>query len=613
MILDDETSFEVTDDDIIAGGFTAILSSADAGEYDIYSGYFLVESVVADETGTVIERNDNGCFELEAYTAYVVTISTEYISDAGEYTVCVEYQYPEGHENNPSWLYSLGESVTAAYKGDYMSVWYTFYADGNGTVTVTTSDEAALIMIKPVGGMDITNTDEEYNLVSSVSINVMAGRQYMIGVTDANWSEEAREIVFTPTFTEGEYLGDGSMNNPNVLVDGSNTANVPAWETTYFVYTATGNGTLTLTTENANCYWAIATEFGDFEYSTEATLSIKLEMDAKLYVAVSTADGEAGNIAFAASFEADPVESWYEEPVINDGSAPNVIELADNTFVSLPLYGMGEFVLTWDNADAVVEIRPYYGPNTPVMNGGTVAGDSFGVDLIVYLPEYAAGTVNLTIAPYVPAVEDGNSFVLGENVITVQDNQVGDAYALPVNAEENVTYVITVGANGVVINTTSGNLYFEGDTVEVLVPTGETVSLNVGAYSSSDPVAYVTVAEKVSQEIEEGEATTETLTFVVPTISSMFTTSEVQSVTIGASGSYVISATGYDNILNTRLQYYDATEDSWVTIARTPGHESHLIPYVIELSAGDVLQLRIQTWNSADAGNEIVVTVAPNV
>lgn len=500
MYSDEETTFDVTADDITAGGFTVIFYSVNAGEYNIYSNDLLVGTVTTED-GTVIERNDNWYFELEAYTAYIITFSTEYVSDAGSYTATAEYQYPEGHENNPIFIWELGDSVTATYKGDYNAVWYSFYASANGVVTITTADTAATIMFKPVGGMDITNSvDGEWT--GSVTLNVMKGRQYLIGVIDSNWSTEARDIVFTPTLTEGDYVGDGSMNNPSVAVDGSNVANTPGSENVYFVYTATSNGVLTLTTDSATCSWAVATEFGNWEHTT-GTLTIALEMDQKVYIAIATSDYQPAEVTFNASFKADPEEVYFEGTVVNDGSAANEFVIEENTWLSFSFGGAGQYVITWDNAEAKVELVAWGMANTVLASGDVIDGSPYGVNFIVYFEDYAAGTVNVTITPY--AEESDASLVLGENTITVQDTQMGDTYNLPVNADETVTYVLTVGANAVII-TNSGDIYMDaGETVEITVPAGETVSVGIGAFLANDPTAIVTVAVKSSTEGGENE------------------------------------------------------------------------------------------------------------
>ena len=609
MYADDEANFDVTDADIAAGGFTVTLYAMQAGEYFIYSNDLLVESVVKIDDGTAVSKNDYGYFELEAYTQYTVTFSTAWVSNAGTYSAAAEYQYPEGHVNKPIWIYGLGGETVATYKGDFEAVWFTFYANANGVVTITTADTAASIMFMPVGGEVVTNDG-----TTSVSLTVMQGRQYLIGVIDANWSTEARDITFTATLTEGDYVGDGSMNTPNVAVDGSNTANVPAWDNTYFVYTATANGVLTLTSDNELCSWTVTTEFGNWEF-VDGTLTIALEMDQKAYIAVSTDDFSAAEIVFNASFKADPTNSWYEDEVIADGSAANEVAIAENTYVTLSFWGMGQFQITWDNDDAVVMLVDFFNGNTVLANGDVITGGNWGTELMVYLNGYAAGTVNVTITPYV-AESSSNSLVIGDNTIEVQDTSMGDTYALPVNADETVTYVLTVGANGVLILSDGTVLTSEGSTTEITVPAGETVTVGIGALSWSDNVAVISVAVKEETAApeggEEGNAPTagEPVASVTIAAPGNFKASGWQDFyTVAASGNYVITAENYDSIQKTYIQIKVNGGDS-ITVAKGAELENQM-PYTIALNAGDVVTIQLYGWSDADKGTEVTVILTP--
>ena len=439
----------------------------------------------------------------------------------------------------------------------------------------------------------------------------MQGRQYLIGVIDANWSTEARDITFTATLTEGEYVGDGSMNTPNVAVIGSNTANVPAFDNSYFVYTATANGTLTLTSDNDLCSWAVATEFGNWEF-VDGTVTIALEIDQKAYIAVATDDFSAAEIVFNASFKADPVNAGYEDEVITDGSAANAVVIEDNTYVTLSFWGMGQYQIAWDNADANVVLVDFWSGNTVLANGDVFTGGNWGTDLMVYLNGYAAGTVNVTITPY---VEESISaeLALGENTITVQDTSMGDTYNLPVNADETVTYVLTVGANAVIIVNGSDIYLNVGDTVEITVPAGETVSVGIGAYLAADPTAIVIVAvkeETAAPEEGDGPVSSDPVASITIAAPGNFKASGWNEFyTVEASGNYVITAENYDGIQKTYIQIKVNGGDS-ITVAKGAELENQM-PYTIALNAGDVVTIQLYGWNDADKGTEVTVILTP--
>ena len=109
-------------------------------------------------------------------------------------------------------------------------------------------------------------------------------------------------------------------------------------------------------------------------------------------------------------------------------------------------------------------------PNTPVVNGGTIAGSNWGTDLVIYFPGYAAGTVNVTITPVA-----AKQLAIGDNTITVTDTWNGTTVTLV--ADEATTYVITPGTNAVVVYDYSS--YLAGDTLKITLGAGESVELIV--------------------------------------------------------------------------------------------------------------------------------------
>ena len=120
--------------------------------------------------------------------------------------------------------------------------------------------------------------------------------------------------------------------------------------------------------------------------------------------------------------------------------------------------------------------------------------------------------------------DESNTLVVGENEVVVQNTQMGDTYSLPVNADATVTYVLTVGSNAVIVN--GYDVYMDaGDTVEITVPAGETVTVDIGAYVAADPTAIVVVAVKETAAPEEeggntpaGPTGTESDPFIVDTV-----------------------------------------------------------------------------------------------
>ena len=181
----------------------------------------------------------------------------------------------------------------------------------------------------------------------------------------------------------------------------------------------------------------------------------------------------AATIPFTASIKADPTEVYYENNVITDGSAANEIVVAeDNSFVSLNFWGSGKFMISWDNADAIVELLAWGEPATVLENGGVITAAMWGTNLKVYFANYATGTVNLTITPY---VAPGQELVVGDNTITVDDAFNGTNVTL--TATEAVTYYIVPGTNAVVGYNYEN--FFAGDVIVITLAAGDSASLVV--------------------------------------------------------------------------------------------------------------------------------------
>ncbi|MBQ9070149.1 MAG: hypothetical protein IJY23_02200 [Clostridia bacterium] len=486
---DDENTVTVSDDDISAGKVYYAFVPGNSGEYNIWSGNIYV-SAVLDAEGNALTTNENNYYVLDANTNYIVELTLAgWVSGAGEYIVNAEYQYPLGHQENPNyfdWDYEFGTPVTAAYPGGYQPVWYAFYASADGVLTVTSDNEKATLMITAVFGCEA----QGYN---SVSLKVMAGRWYYIGVADFDTFDEnyvnlGSDITFTPSFAEAAYVGNGTENEPNIMGVGVNTANVPQWTPVWFAYKADANGTLTVTTENELCVWYFK---GQEDYATAGSKSIHIESGSIIYLYVATSDESAADIAFNASFKADPTEASYDGTLVTDGSAANEVVLEDNTYITFNVNGNGAFTVTWDNADAIVEVgsldSDWNTVWTGIENGDNVTGVMYmGLVIKVYLPDYAAGTVSITIAPYVAPAQ---GVVVGDNTIAANGNS---ATNIAFTAPEANTYAFTVGDNAVVIYDYTN--YFAGDVIKITLEADASVTLEVYTYDGSEADVNVNVA-----------------------------------------------------------------------------------------------------------------------
>ena len=425
--------------------------------------------------------------------------------------------------------------------------------------------------------------------LENTTFDVMAGRWYYFAVAAFDATAPV-EIHFTCTITEGEIAeADGTANLPHSITLGNNVASVPMWDGVYFMYVAEANGVLTLTTDNANCAWYVTTDLFVENTEEQGTLYIQLYTGDVVYVYVTTADWNAEDITFNASFVADPTESWYEGSVALDGSA-NEFVIEENTFLGFQAAGMGTYTVTWD-ADVTV-----YVDYMPLANGDTVTFTNpyWGPYFQVYFEGYAAGTVHIT---FTEAVAEALPLELGDNMVLVTDPSMGTTVSL--SATETTTYLVTVGFETVVVYNYSN--YFEGDVVEITVAAGQTVTLQVASYYFTTGYYSVNVTVKPEGDVNlDGAQSSATLDFVAPAYMSK---AEEQSFVAAETGSYVITAEGYENIVKTYLQIYDAAADSWIRIDTE-------LPYTVELSAGQTLKFRLFGWSNDDLGKEITVHIA---
>ena len=394
---EEENTVTITEDDLAAGKVYYSFMPYYSGEYQFLSMDLYISGVSLD--GVAVEANDNGFYVLESYTSYVVEITLgEWIS-ASDYIVTPDYQYPLGSSQNPNFFYGFGEGIEVSYSGGV--VWYSFFASANGTVTVTCEDANVSLQIGMNSNYVIEGTE-------TISLNVIKGLQYFIGVADfVNIDQDTWEyngsgkITFTPTFTEGDYVGDGSYSMPYIIsLDSANSINLESWWSGWYAFTTETAGTLSVTTANENCVWYF---YGQEEWATAGDKSIHVAWGELVHLYVENSGSATTTIEFNASFKADPTEVYYEGEFAVD--TPNTITVADNTYVSIPVYAGGMYTVTWTNENAVVKCQAGWdNPAVEIANGDTITVQmqTGGATLYVSLKDYVAGEVVITLTNVTP-------------------------------------------------------------------------------------------------------------------------------------------------------------------------------------------------------------------
>ena len=384
MVDGEENSFTVTDEDISIDKMYVTFIPVNDGVYDFLSEHIFVVAITKED-GTPADMNMYENYVLQSYQKYVLEISLEYISRAGEYTITPKYEYPKGHPKNPYW-YIYDEENFATYKGDYKPVWYQIYANVTGKMIVSTNVKGVTVMLAAVSDFDLAATE-------TLTLDVVQGRKYYIGLAAYDRTDEVR-IKFNVKIEEGPIKTDGGVNTPHNVILGENTTELGAQEGIYYVYQSTANGTLTLSPESVGFSWSFA-DFIEPVNMSDDEISIHLLVGEVVYLYVEADANISEPVSFNASFKDDPTQISAEGPLVIDGSSPNEIVFPDNTFTIIRITGtVGSFKLVWDNEDAIVTFD-----GVEIENGSVIEINSpwFAPYIQIYLDGYAAGVVNLTV------------------------------------------------------------------------------------------------------------------------------------------------------------------------------------------------------------------------
>lgn len=576
LYADEYNDVEVTDAIYDAGYAIYSFTPSENGNYSFTSGDLMVASIT-DADGNELTSVAFATYELEVYTEYFVTINTSWVSGAGTYQMYVEYQAPEGHYNNPIAL-TLDTEITVNYKGDYNYTHFVYYATENGTLTLTATDVNADMSIAMKGASDVYSED------GVVSLDVIEGCEYIIGVGyDGEYGVEV-DVVFTAEFVAGEITLDGSEILPFALELGVNTAMYIDYETVYYIYSATEDGVLTLTAgENTNM-WVKSPEYLE---PVDGVITVEVYAGDKIFVCIETADWSEGEVSVTAALKAAPTAA---QETLNVGE--NAITIAENTYLTADVYNLsGDYIVTWDNDNLIVMVD-----GVEMENGGTFNSMSpyWGVYFMIYTDGYVAATANFTItAVVVPATP----VVVGDNTVTVTDTNNGTPVEF--TATEAGDYTITAGTN-VVINY-QGMYYMPGDVITATLEADAKVGFTVYTEDRTEADVVVTIAKA-----EEGG------------------TDEPAQPDGTESNPYIVTELPYSITLTDKLDVYvqyTATEDCTLVITRTGGNVNGL-PGNFEndltakthtgtVTAGQVLLINFYAYSSKTYTIEVATPVEP--
>ena len=210
----------------VGDGFTVVINNA--GE--------IIEPVVAD--GKI-----NVTITVESYNAVMFIIGT-----TGAATeLDIELAGPAiGSETRPIWVFEPEEIAEIDLSNG--AVYYLFDLLFDGTELFVTGDESAYVVVN--------GTRYEYDAAAGAVVAVLEDNDsdtLKVEIGSNSSSALAGEVKFP----------EGNMYNPQVIVDGDVAIKFPAGDRWYAVYTALGDGTLTLT--------PAAAQFADIQVNVEGT------------------------------------------------------------------------------------------------------------------------------------------------------------------------------------------------------------------------------------------------------------------------------------------------------------------------------------------------------
>lgn len=383
-----ENTFTVTAEDIASDLFYVAFTPINSGEYDFVSkNIFVISAFTTD--GKEIKTNNAGNFVLESSVRYILHVSSEYVATIGEYTITPRYIYPAGTIQNPLWIITGNDPNNVSFNNQ-SALWYQFYPDATGTLTINCVNEVEGLEFKfcPFIGY------EEVSAKGSITVEVVQGRKYYLIISVPEAMTE--KLTIMAKVEEKEITYDGSVSLPYEAKNGENSTTVAPKSGVYYIYKSTGIGEVSFSLNIEGVKWCFVDFVNDRELITD-NLSVHLDNSHTRYIYIENTTDETIEVSFTASFKPDPKEIWLGGPFVLDGSSANSLEIKEDTYLHFRFIGVtGSFTLTWDNLDAIVEVN-----DVTVENGDSVeiTSEWFGVYLTVYMPSYGAGSVKLTVTP----------------------------------------------------------------------------------------------------------------------------------------------------------------------------------------------------------------------
>ena len=613
VIVEGSNTLYFSSAEIDADAATRKLTITFAGNYKFASGNLFVSGIV-DANGNAIAKNEDYTYTL-AEGEYTVSFSMlSMFGVIADYGCELNVTVPEvvdpgtgdgGEEEYPEFQFdALKDAIIGWYDFEGYSVMiYENYEIGTYLANVFGEGYDLYFTFDVTANEDGTYALTLYHYSTDIETNpdmveTVLGYDIVIGGASEDEPEvDATDITTLP--------GAGTSADPFVITESDNyfLTNVNSYPGYLVSFGSDTEITVTIKADLAELYsksWA--TKYA--EENTEYTFTVKAGETLTMWVVMET--GTADKVVINVAIES--AGAGTDEPEVDDQQAAANATL-NGTYAYQPEAGYA-FIVTFENGiitvvrdDLGVALPESFAYNYSPMTGSiSTEYGYFYVDVTTGDLYYGRGWL---LAPYTgegedPVVPSAPVLVVGDNTISVTDTWNGTTVVL--SATEAITYVIAPGANAVVIYDYTN--YFAGDKLEIALAAGESVELIILTEDWAAGDVVVNVSEKAEVpggDVVEGDANSTDLTFTAP---KAWAKTDEQVFVAGATGDYIITATGYDVIVKTYLQFYDAASDSWTRIDTE-------LPYTITLSAGQELKLRLYGWDNSDEGKEIVVHITP--
>lgn len=392
-----------------------------------------------------------------------------------------------------------------------VDVTYSYTAETNGTLTLKVGGaiQGPVAITYAVNGatavtlVENVETDLELSAGDEVVITVVAsGYSTLTAVWEADGAQGGGD--------QGSQSGDGSESNPFVIKSfpAEVTAEEDASGKTYYTFTSTDEGILTITYANSNSWWDISNtndpSDSDSGYS-EQTITVEIQANSTYILGLGVWDAETAPLAVTLSFTAQALakDGDFSKPISFYAGNETSAEYAggEDNYVWFSYYPWIDGTLTLTFAE---NVNVKYGTDqnnltATVSNQSTVAiaiASYEKIYLAIQTANYAEATITFTAEAAEALGTSGNPIVLDEFATT-------HTCEFPGGSAE-VWYSFTATESGyVTLSSTFATAKLQGGETYALEANDSTSYGSVRFYAKAGETTYVVIGDWAEGEAAE--------------------------------------------------------------------------------------------------------------